>query len=116
MTHTCKNCGEQDIKKFSKHSRSNSGYQNLCKTCFSQVYSYKRKYEGVNCKVEGCASDAISKGYCRKHYKQIYDHGMTYKGRSRKWKPKPKPVIIPTDGIVWPISTINKDEFHDEYR
>jgi hypothetical protein len=58
-------------------------------------------YYGVNCKVEGCASDAVSKGMCRRCYKQVYTHGENYKGRLRRAAPKPQPIIIPTDGIAW---------------
>ena len=107
MTHTCK-CGETDLSKFSKHNKTSSGYQKLCKVCFRNEYyaPKKRMYHDVACKVDGCVSDAVSKGMCRKHYKQVYDHGATYKGKSRKWKPKPPPVIKPTDGIPWPISEV----------
>lgn len=32
------------------------------------------------CKVEGCEGKYYGKGYCRKHYDQIRNHGKTYKG------------------------------------
>ena len=107
MTHTCK-CGETDLSKFSRHAKSKTGYQKLCKVCFRKEYwsPRKRMYYGVTCKVEGCASDAVAKEMCRKHYKQVYDHNTTYQGKARTWKNKPKPVIKPTDGIPWPISEV----------
>lgn len=74
MRDICINCKEE--KYIHGRGLCNNCYQKLMKLKdFNELYPSKRKSKLKKCKVEGCMNNSRAKGYCQRHYNQIYKKG-----------------------------------------
>lgn len=71
MRGKCKNCKKESVLK--ARGLCENCYQKLIKLPnFDELYPSTKKSRLKQCKVEGCENNARAKGYCQRHYGQIY--------------------------------------------
>lgn len=64
----CKNGCDKKVKRIG-----------LCSTCYNKKLKQDKIERGQLCQVDGCIDVEFSKGFCSRHYKQMYRHGKTFR-------------------------------------